>query len=88
MITPPDQEYVDAPPPVSVTLAPVQTAAAVLVAVTTGNGFTVTVVVDEAAEVPQALVAVTEIFPLVALAVVIIEFVVEVPVQPPGNVQL
>ena len=43
---------------------------------------------DEAAEVPQALVAVTEIFPLVALAVVIIEFVVEVPVQPPGNVQV
>lgn len=37
---------------------------------------------------PQALFAVTVIFPLVELAVVFIEFVVDVPVQPPGNVQV
>ena len=39
-------------------------------------------------EFPQALFAVTVIFPLVALAVALIEFVVDVPVQPPGNVQV
>ena len=44
-VTPPDQEYDAAPPPVSVTLAPAQTAAAVLVAVTIGSEFTVIVLV-------------------------------------------
>ena len=41
-----------------------------------------------AAEVPQALVAVTEIFPLVALATVVMELVVDIPVQPPGKTQV
>jgi hypothetical protein len=39
-------------------------------------------------EEPQALFAVTVIFPLVAPAVGLIEFVVELPVQPPGNVHV
>jgi hypothetical protein len=42
---------------------------------------------DAAAEVPQAFAAVTEMAPLVALAVVLIELVVEFPVHPAGNVQ-
>ena len=42
----------------------------------------------EAELVPQPLLAVTDTFPLVALAVVEIEFVVELPDQPPGKVQL
>jgi hypothetical protein len=37
---------------------------------------------------PQTLFAVTEIFPFVVSAVVLIVFVVEVPVQPLGNVQV
>ena len=37
---------------------------------------------------PHALLAVTVMFPLVALAVAVIEFVVEVPLQPEGNVQV
>jgi hypothetical protein len=37
---------------------------------------------------PHELLAVTETFPLVELAVALIEVVVDVPVQPPGNVQL
>ena len=41
-----------------------------------------------AADVPHALVAVTEILPPVALAVVVIDVVVDVPVQPPGNVHV
>ena len=40
------------------------------------------------ADVPQLLLAVTVMFPLAPLAVVVIEFVVEVPVQPPGNVHV
>ena len=40
------------------------------------------------ADEPQLLFAITVIFPGVADAVAIIEFVVEVPVQPPGNVQV
>jgi len=40
-----------------------------------------------AAEDPQALVAITEIVPLVASAVAEIELVVDVPLQPPGKVQ-
>ena len=42
----------------------------------------------EAKLVPQPFVAVTDTFPLVALAVAEIEFVVDVPVQPEGKVQL
>ena len=38
--------------------------------------------------VPQPLLAVTEMFPPEAPAVAEIEFDVEVPVQPDGNVQL
>ena len=41
-----------------------------------------------AADDPHALLAVTVTFPLVALAVALIEFVVEVPVHPPGRVQV
>ena len=37
---------------------------------------------------PQVLFAVTVIFPLVVDAVVLMELVVEVPVHPPGNVQV
>ena len=37
---------------------------------------------------PQELFAVTEIVPLVELAVVMIEFVVEEPLQPEGNVHV
>ena len=40
------------------------------------------------AEEPQELFAVTVILPLVELAVVTMEFVVEVPVHPTGNVQV
>jgi len=39
-------------------------------------------------EVPQALVAVTRMFPLFAFVVVEILVVVELPDQPLGNVQL
>ena len=52
------QVYVDAPPPVSVTLAPAQTVAELLVAMTTGNGFTVIVIVAVFTQ-PAALVPVT-----------------------------
>ena len=37
---------------------------------------------------PHPLLAVTEISPLDALAVALIEFVVDVPVQPPGIVHV
>lgn len=39
-------------------------------------------------EDPQALFAVTVTFPLVELAVALIDVVVEVPVHPPGNTQV
>ena len=52
-----------------------------------GALFTVTANV-RAAEEPQKLLAITEMFPLVALAVALIEVVVEVPVHPPGNAQV
>lgn len=52
-----------------------------------GVVFTVTIRVC-AGELPQELFAVTVIFPLVALAVVLIEFVVDVPLQPPGSVHV
>ena len=41
-----------------------------------------------AVDVPHVLFAVTEMFPLVALAVAVMEVVVEVPVQPPGKVHV
>ena len=41
----------------------------------------------EADEVPHVFTAVTEMVPLVVLAVMLIELVVEFPVQPSGNVQ-
>ena len=41
-----------------------------------------------AVDVPQELVAVTVMFPLVALAVAVMEVVVEVPVHPPGKTQV
>ena len=41
-----------------------------------------------AAVLPQPLLAVTETLPLVEEGVVVIEFVVEVPVQPLGKVQV
>ena len=52
-------------------------------------GMTLTVTASvAAADDPHALLAVTVTFPLVALAVALIEFVVEVPVHPPGRVQV
>ena len=41
-----------------------------------------------AVDEPHSLFAVTEISPLVALAVASMELVVDVPVQPLGNVQV
>jgi len=38
--------------------------------------------------VPQALFAVTEIFPLLAPTVAVMDIEVELPVQPAGNVQV
>ena len=52
-----------------------------------GTVFTVAANVD-AALLPQAFAAVTVMFPLVALAVVLMELVVEEPLQPEGNVQV
>ena len=52
-----------------------------------GVGETVTASVC-GADVPHALLAVTVMLPLVALAVVFIEVVVELPVQPEGNTQV
>ena len=52
-----------------------------------GAEFTVIARVEEAEE-PHELFAVTLMFPLVALAVVVIELVVEVPVHPPGSVHV
>ena len=49
--------------------------------------FTVTANVC-AGDEPQILLAVTETFPLVILAVVLIELVVEVPVHPEGSVHV
>ena len=36
----------------------------------------------------EPLLAVTETFPPIVVAVALIEFVVDVPVQPPGNVHV
>jgi hypothetical protein len=52
-----------------------------------GIEFTVTANVC-AGEVPHTLSAVTVIFPLVVPAVVVIEFVVDVPLQPDGVVHV
>ena len=52
-----------------------------------GVVFTVTTIVC-AGELPQILFAVTVTFPLVILAVVLIDVVVDVPVHPPGRVQV
>ena len=53
-----------------------------------GVSFAVTVRVDVEADTPQAFDVNTEIFPLVVVEVALIEYVVDVPVQPLGNVQL
>ena len=47
-----------------------------------------TIACEAAADVPHALVAVTVTFPAVALAITVIELVVDVPVQPLGNVHV
>ena len=52
-----------------------------------GAVFTV-IACEEAAEDPQVLFAVTLTFPPAKPAVAVIEFVVDVPVQPPGNVHV
>ena len=49
--------------------------------------FTVTDIIC-AKDEQEPLFAVTETFPLVVLAVALIELVVDVPVQPAGNVQV
>ena len=49
--------------------------------------FTVTVMVCGNEE-PHALLAVTDILPLLIPAVALMEFVVDVPVQPVGNVHV
>ncbi len=54
---------------------------------TLGNPFTAIGNIA-AAEFPQVLFAVIVIFPLVELAVVVIEFVVDVPLHPLGNVHV
>jgi hypothetical protein len=59
----------------------------VIVAGVAGGLVTVTVKVC-AAELPQVFFATTEIFPLFALAVVLIVSVDELPVQPPGKVHV
>ena len=54
-----------------------------------GTGTVLTVILFVcAADEPHALFAVTVIFPLFKPAVAAIEVVVEVPDQPPGNVQV
>ena len=55
--------------------------------VTCGVGFTTTVKLC-AADEPQALFAVTEILPPVVPLVAFIVCVVDVPLHPPGNVQV
>ena len=52
-----------------------------------GTGVTVTLIHLWVLE-PQALFAVTQICPLLALAVAVMEFVVELPVHPVGSVQV
>ena len=52
-----------------------------------GSVFTATFAVLAGPD-PQALLATTEIIPLLALGVTAILFVVDVPVQPEGNVQV
>ncbi len=64
-VTPPLHVYEVAPPPVSVTLLPAQTALAVEFAVTVGNGLTVTVtfavLVQPAPLVPVTVYVVVEV---------------------------
>jgi hypothetical protein len=50
--------------------------------------FTVTANVCAADDPHEALLAATEMLPLVVLAVVVMAVVVEVPVQPPGSVHV
>ena len=52
-----------------------------------GVAFT-TIAWEDAADVPHELVAVTVTLPLVELAAAVIELVVDVPVQPLGNVHV
>ena len=47
-----------------------------------------TMACEDDADVPHALVAVTLTLPLVELAAAVIELVVDVPVQPLGNVHV
>ena len=47
-----------------------------------------TIACDDADEVPQALLAVTVMLPAVEFAIAVIELVVDVPVQPLGNVHV
>lgn len=53
------------------------------------EGIALTVTANVCAEdCPQALLAVTTMLPPVEFAVVVIDVMVDVPVQPPGNVQV
>ena len=52
-------------------------------------GMLFTVMVNDCADdEPQLALATTEIFPPIALAVAVTDAVVDVPVQPEGNVQV
>ena len=54
----------------------------------TGVVKTLMIVNEEAEELPQALLAVTVIFPVEAPAFAVIELVVDDPLQPEGNVHV
>jgi hypothetical protein len=82
-----DQLYVEAPLAVKLALEPKQIESAAGDTVIVGIEFTVIVTVA-CADVPQVLLAVTEIFPPDVFAIILMELVVDVPVQPLGNVHV
>ena len=67
---------------------PEQMVAVPLIAPGVAGGVFTAMACDDAALVPHEFVAVTVTLPLVALAVVLMLLVVDVPVHPLGNVQV
>ena len=59
-----------------------------LIAPGVAGELSIVIACDDADEVPQTLLAVTVMLPAVALAVGVIETVVDVPLQPLGNVHV